>query len=151
MLTAISGLCGWAPSLVQVQRNHKARLGFAIGFISSGIGVGMLLIVPLVQLLIQNYGWRLAYQIFALISFCVIVPIGIFLIKLPSVQSFLQLEQEQGVEVKGSPSLPDAMRDAKFWLIVGAFLGAWALDFTRSSSGLLSRARNINYGGCNRS
>ena len=122
VLTAISvALCGWAPSLVQVQRNHKARLGFAIGFISSGIGVGMLLIVPLVQLLIQNYGWRLAYQIFALISVCVIVPIGIFLIKLPSVQSFLQLEQEQGVEVKGSPSLPDAMRDAKFWLIVGAF------------------------------
>ena len=113
VLTAISvALCGWAPSLVQVQRNHKARLGFAIGFISSGIGVGMLLIVPLVQLLIQNYGWRLAYQI---------LPIGIFLIKLSSVQSFLQLEQEQGVEVKGSPSLPDAMRDAKFWLIVGAF------------------------------
>ena len=25
------------------------------------------------------------------------------------------------MEVKGSPSLPDAMRDAKFWLIVGAF------------------------------
>ena len=122
VLTAISvALCGWAPSLVQVQRNHKARLGFAIGFISSGIGVGMLLIVPLVQVLIQSYGWRVAYQIFALISVCVIVPIGIFLINLRSAPAFPQLKQEHEEEVKASPSLLDAIRDAKFWLIVGAF------------------------------
>ena len=80
VLTAVSvAFCGWAPSLVQVQRNHKARLGFAIGFISSGIGVGMLLIVPLVQVLIESYGWRHAYKILGLACIFIIVPIGLYL------------------------------------------------------------------------
>ena len=121
-LTAISvALCGWAPSLVQVQRNHKARLGFAIGFISSGIGLGMLLIVPLVQILIQSFGWRQAYQIFAFICAFVIVPIGIFLITLPSGRPQDPQGGESGEEFQNSPTLTDAMKSYNFWLIVGAF------------------------------
>ena len=45
VFTAISvSMCGWGPSLVQVQRSFKHNLGFAIGFVSSGIGVGMVIL-----------------------------------------------------------------------------------------------------------
>ena len=122
VMTAISvALCGWAPSLVQVQRNHKNRLGFAIGFVSSGIGVGMLLIVPLVQILIEVFGWRQAYRIFAFICAFIIIPIGVYLITLPSGALLSSGQIQTKKTSKDSPTLREAIRDYKFWLIVGAF------------------------------
>ena len=52
---------GWVPALVHVQRESQDRLGLAVGIISSGVGVGMLLVVPLTQLLIDAFGWRIAF------------------------------------------------------------------------------------------
>ena len=53
---------GWVPALVQVQRDFQDKLGLALGIVSSGVGVGMLLVVPLTQLLIDAYGWRTAFR-----------------------------------------------------------------------------------------
>src|SRR3990170_7588994 len=53
---------GWIPSLVYVQREYQDRLGFSIGIVSAGVGVGMLLVVPLAQVLIDAFGWRTAVR-----------------------------------------------------------------------------------------
>ena len=59
VLTAFAvALSGWVPALVHVQRHFQDRLGLSIGIISAGVGVGMTLVVPLTQWLIDEVGWR---------------------------------------------------------------------------------------------
>jgi len=60
------GTTGWVPNTTLIQQWFKTNRGLAIGIISSGIGVGILVCVPSVQHLINGVGWRMAYRIMAL-------------------------------------------------------------------------------------
>ena len=117
--------CGWAPSLVQVHNNYKENLGFAIGFISSGIGVGMLVIVPLVQVLIDFFGWREAFKLLAIMCLLTIAPIGIFLYFKPfqSKPRHVNGVKPNSTNLTESSNLTikRAIRSKTFWLIIGAF------------------------------
>jgi MFS family permease len=77
---------GWVPALVHVQREFQDRLGLAIGIASSGVGVGMLAVVPLAQLLIDAFGWRTAFQVLGLLSVLWIVPSSLWLMREPRVE-----------------------------------------------------------------
>ena len=78
--TAVAvALAGWVPSLVFVQRNFQERLGLSVGIISSGVGVGMLLVVPLTQLLIDAFGWRVAFRVLGVIALLWIIPSSLWL------------------------------------------------------------------------
>ncbi len=74
---------GWVPALVHVQRNFQDRLGFAIGLISAGVGIGMVIVVPLTQALIDAFGWRVAFRVLALLSVLWIVPSSLWLLRVP--------------------------------------------------------------------
>ena len=50
VLTAIAvAACGWVPAVIEVQRRFHDRLGLALGIVSAGVGVGMILVVPFSQ------------------------------------------------------------------------------------------------------
>jgi MFS family permease len=54
VLTAIGvATAGWTPAVVLVQRQWSARLGLALGIAGSGVGLGIFLVVPLCQALID--------------------------------------------------------------------------------------------------
>ena len=129
ILTALAvAAAGWIPALVQVQREFQDRVGLAMGIASSGVGVGMLIVVPLCQLLIDSFGWRTAFQVLGLISVAWIVPSSLWLMREPrgakpdtvaasgaaSAPARLQLASH-------SMSLAEAMRNTPFWLMVAAF------------------------------
>ena len=121
VFTAISvSMCGWGPSLVQVQRSFKHNLGFAIGFVSSGIGVGMVIAVPLIQLCIDTFGWRNCFRILSVITFVVIIPIGLFLTK-----NFVAGLSSQSLDNKNpktsSLNLSQAFKTGQFWLLVSLY------------------------------
>ena len=59
------GTTGWVPNTTLIQHWFKANRGLAIGIISSGIGIGILVCVPSFQHLIDGVGWRMAYLIMA--------------------------------------------------------------------------------------
>lgn len=62
--------CSYVPAVGAVQRWFVRRRGFASGLAVSGIGVGTLVMPPLVSLLIETLGWRetyLALGIFAVL------------------------------------------------------------------------------------
>jgi len=64
ILTAVGvGSIGWVPNTTIIQRWFKAKRGLAMGIISSGIGIGILVCIPSFQLLITQVGWRLTYLI----------------------------------------------------------------------------------------
>ena len=121
VFTAISvSMFGWGPSLVQVQRSFKHNLGFAIGFVSSGIGVGMVIAVPLIQLCIDTFGWRNCFRILSVITFVVIIPIGLFLTK-----NFVAGLSSQSLDNKNpktsSLNLSQAFKTGQFWLLVSLY------------------------------
>ena len=70
-------LMGYVPVSVLIPRSFVARRGLALGFASAGVGVGILVVVPLTQLLIDRAGWRVAYFGLAVIALGVILPIGL--------------------------------------------------------------------------
>lgn len=123
---AAIALGGWVPSLVFVQRNFQERLGLSVGIISSGVGVGMLLVVPLTQLLIDLWGWRAAFRVLALIALVWIVPSSLWLrgfMLAPENRGQTQVKQNQ--ENSGSDpgflTLRQAMGTPTFWLIIAMF------------------------------
>ncbi|HVL59665.1 MAG TPA: MFS transporter, partial [Burkholderiaceae bacterium] len=76
--------CGWVPSLVHVQRSFPDRLGLAMGIASAGVGVGIFVVVPAFQALIDAFGWRAAFRAFALICLLWIVPSSLLLLREPA-------------------------------------------------------------------
>jgi len=113
---------GWVPAIVQVQRDFQDRLGLALGIVSSGVGLGMLLVVPLTQLLIDAYGWRTAFRVLAAICVLWIVPSSLVLLRLPRQnrgQSPVKKNQEK---LDSDPiTLAEAVRGAPFWLMLAAY------------------------------
>lgn len=132
-LTAVAvSAAGWVPALVHVQREFQDRVGLAIGIVSSGVGVGMVLVVPLSQLLIDAFGWRTAFRVLGVISVLWIVPASLWLMKnrgqSPIGENRGQSPIRQNQEKPGSdprpgsdPTLRQAMRTEPFWLLVAAF------------------------------
>ena len=123
--TALSvALCGWVPAVVLVQRRYIHRLGFALGIVSAGVGVGMLIVVPICQLLIDQIGWRSAYQVLGASCTLFMVPTAVYLFLKSKAASALA-ERTKGsqlptTEVSITPKQAFAM--PAFWLLFAAFL-----------------------------
>jgi MFS family permease len=120
---------GWTPAVVLVQRHFTERLGLALGIAGAGIGLGIFLVVPLCQVLIQAFGWRWAFR--ALSGLCVvwIVPATWFLVREARTRP-RELPSSTVRTTAGSPAAPSDLSLAvvvvtlPFWLLAAAtFLG----------------------------
>jgi len=79
------GVTGWIPNTTIIQYWFKERRGLAMGIISSGIGVGILCFVPLVQYSINRVGWRMTYRLMAVFVPLIIASVALlFHRKIPS-------------------------------------------------------------------
>lgn len=72
---------GWTPCVTMINRWFSTRLGFALGIASAGIGVGIMIVVPAVQLIINSHGWRAAFVAQTVMVFVGLLPVGILLLK----------------------------------------------------------------------
>jgi MFS family permease len=138
VLTAFAvALAGWVPALVHVQRHFQDRLGLSIGIISAGVGVGMTLVVPLTQWLIDETGWRNAYRVLGVVCFLWITPASIWLMR-SQVRGEIRgrTPEKQNQENSGSVprragnsgsvptadmTLREAMVTQAFWLLIAAY------------------------------
>jgi MFS family permease len=127
VLTAFAvALAGWVPALVHVQRHFQDRLGLSIGIISAGVGVGMTLVVPLTQWLIDEMGWRNAYRVLGMACFLWITPASVWLMRsevrgrTPKKQN---PENSRSVPRRGTAdmTLREAMATQAFWLLIAAY------------------------------
>ena len=64
----------WSVPTSTVQRWFfgRQRAGLALGIVISGVGVGVLIFAPLINLLILNHGWRDAYLVIGILFFAII-------------------------------------------------------------------------------
>ncbi len=124
--------CGWVPAVIQVQRRFPDRLGFALGIVSAGVGIGMMLVVPLCQWLIQTLGWRMAFRVLGVICTLVIVPAAMYLVRSGNARASAGESAGEPKTASPKPSaaarpaarsirISEAMRAAPFWLIMAAY------------------------------
>ena len=75
-----SGASGGFPiSTATVTRWFVKHRGLALGIVSSGVGLGTLIVLPIAERLITAFGWSRAYFIFGLAAWVVIIASALFL------------------------------------------------------------------------
>jgi MFS family permease len=137
VITAVGiSQAGWIPFIVTVERWYPTKMGTALGFAMAGIGFGILVGVPVINALIETYGWRQTFIFLAIIGALWVIPAALFLLKMPEEEPV----QEGGTAHEGLTSadietspVPDepiyrdwiletAMRSPRFWLAGACFL-----------------------------
>lgn len=108
------------------------KRGMAIGAAASGIGLGILLIVPWTQRLIAVYGWRVAFFILATVLAAVVAPLNYFFQRQrpgdlnlkPDFGETTEHSSVSGAKFSHSngPSLKDALRTWRFWAFAAGVL-----------------------------
>jgi MFS family permease len=111
------------------------KRGMAIGTAASGIGLGILLVVPWTQWLITTYGWRSAFFIVGGVLAIVVAPLNYFFQRQRPEEMNLKPDfgdsppRSPAGHVKAAsldgPSLKEALRTWRFWAFAfGVLAGA---------------------------
>jgi MFS family permease len=130
VVTALGlGTSGWVPNVVLVQQWFKEKKGLPMGIISSGIGIGILACVPLIQYLITRTGWRMAYRVMAVFIPLAVISMALVFLKRPPRKVFSHTEiGSQPTFVKDSLTVNEewasrswtvrqALTTRQFWLL----------------------------------
>ena len=73
----------YTTSTATTTRWFIKRRGLALGIVTSGVGLGTLLLIPAVERLIAAYGWSTAYFVLGVATWAVMVPGALFLRRAP--------------------------------------------------------------------
>jgi predicted MFS family arabinose efflux permease len=108
---------GYVPVSVLLTRAFQRRRGLALGMASAGVGVGILVGVPLVQLLVARVGWRLAYASLGMLAFGVSFPVALLAIPpdRPHPAGHLQPSPASRSDLLSS------IMSRSFWLVTATF------------------------------
>jgi MFS family permease len=120
---------GWVPAVILVQRWYPRRVGAALGITSAGIGVGIFLVVPATQFLVDWLGWRLAFRCLAAVAALWIVPMSLVVLRDPPRAGAGRREAQPPPPAPHTTdiTLAQALGMPKFWLVSTAqFLGSLA-------------------------
>lgn len=116
----------FVPLLSTVSMWFIKSRGLMTGIVVSGIGIGGMIMPPLVTRLISNDGWRMAYIVLGIIVFIVTMVAGQLLRRDPSQVRQLgygdhAIEQKMSdTKVQGIP-LQRALHTAQFWIVGAMF------------------------------
>ncbi len=121
-----AGVCavGWVPSGALIARWFADRRGSVMGVAFSGMGVGVLVMGPLAQWLIDEWGWRMAYLVLGAGTLAVLVPLVWFGVREAPTASTLP---RPGAPAASAPSdagaeIGAALRTRAFWALFFAYL-----------------------------
>ena len=129
LLLAIGIGPAYPISMSIVSRWFAKRRGLAIGIVSSGGGIGIMVMSPIAAWLITSFGWQNSYLIMALIALFVMVPSALLLKRAPGeVAVSPEVEridtdttnsfEKQFPNQLGGLSLPQAVKTTNFWLMI---------------------------------
>jgi MFS family permease len=93
------------------------RRGLALGIALAGFGVGGALVPEISKTMIEGYGWRSAYQLFAALILLVSLPLAVFVLReAPQVREAKAQAPEWGMRNR------EAARTRNYWLVLVSFL-----------------------------
>jgi len=111
---------GYVPLISTTARWFIKRRGLMTGILVSGVGAGTLVMPPIANWLITNYGWRNSYLVIGMVTLAIIVLAAQFLRGYPAQMGQTPYGE---AEVKGKDlsltakgfSLQEAIRTRQFW------------------------------------
>jgi MFS family permease len=124
---------GIVPASAIVSNWFEKKRGTAIGIMSTGIGVGGFAIAPLTGgYLLPNFGWSASYLALAILTWVLIIPLTLLIVKTKPADMGLYpdgTEAPEVVVVSDAPpsavpglTLKAALATLSFWLIAASFL-----------------------------
>jgi MFS family permease len=137
----------WGMSATYVTANpiivkwFIVRRGLAVGLAQSGLGIGIILIPPLVSSLILHFGWRFACIALGAGVFIVLFTMAFFLIGHPEIIG-QSPDGRRKLSSSAAPGIPpeaflreetwsvgEAIRTKSFWVLTSAFFCTWLFVF----------------------
>jgi len=122
------GLSGvYVPAASTVARWFIKRRGLMTGIAVSGIGLGILVIVPLANWMISSYGWRTSYLIIGILVLVLLILAAQFIRRDPREMGLKPYgeSQEESRDVRSGVdgfSLQSAIKTRQFWTLFPMFL-----------------------------
>jgi MFS family permease len=124
-------LIGNVPNSILLGRWFGPRLPTAMAIVYSATGAGVLILLPVSQLLIDHVGWRDAYQIFGGIALALLLPLLVLPWRLFSTGSPHLVTSAAADIADEGWTLLGAMRHHAFWALFSTFfftgLGMYAI------------------------
>ncbi|MFC1907117.1 MFS transporter, partial [Chloroflexota bacterium] len=116
-----------------VSRWFSKKRGLAVGIVSSGSGLGILIMSPVIAYLIENFSWRTSYILMGLTIWLVVISLSMLLKRNPHNSGLTFVEEmlnEDKAKLHGKEllsqatgfSLLQAVKIRKFWIIGFAWL-----------------------------
>lgn len=129
-MTAFSAI----PATKLVALWFKKRRGLALGIASSSVGVAAFILAPIIATyLIPGYGWRLTYVFLGLLTWILIIPAALLIVKTRPEDIGLLPDGVRQPEANDSSlkppateewSLTAALKTMTFWFITAGFFAA---------------------------
>lgn len=125
------GFLGFVPQAGLLARWFVRRLSSVMGVASAGVGLSMLLMGPLVQAIIDRWGWRWAFAVLAVVVYVVVAPLVVWVIKERPEEVGLAPDGEPLDEKSERPEVSEGEEEGwtvaraaatlPFWALVGCF------------------------------
>jgi MFS family permease len=114
-------LIGTVPNSILLGRWFGPKLPTAMAIVYSATGAGILVLLPVSQLLIDRIGWRDAYQLFGAVALCMLVPLLLLPWRLFAGGSPAIPKKADPDYVDQGWTLVSAMRHHAFWALFATF------------------------------
>ena len=112
---------GNVPNSILLGRWFGPRLPTAMAIVYSATGAGVLVLLPLSQILIDRFGWRDAYQLFGITALCLLLPLILLPWRLFSTGSPNVVKATDADFVDEGWTLLTAMGHHAFWALFATF------------------------------
>jgi len=113
---------GTAPiyviSVSTVSRWFTKRRGLALGIVTCGSAVGMMVVSPISAYLITRYDWQNSYLILSIVAFLVMIPCALLLKKPPAMITTPPDTAEKHYDDPVELTLRQAIKSRNFWLLI---------------------------------
>lgn len=116
VVTALGlGLMGMVPHVAIIARQFTRRRGLAMGLAWAGGGLGIAVLLPVAQYLVDLWGWRLAYVGMGVLAFVfVVVPSGVLM---PRDKPAPRETEKAAAAEAGDWTVWEALTSTMFWLL----------------------------------
>ncbi len=108
----------YVPLTATATKWFSARRGLAVGIVSAGNGLGILVLSPLSRFLITAFDWRTAMLILGDLAWLVVIPAGLLIRNSPKdMGAAAHGEARAAADPTPSHTAASALRSAPFWTI----------------------------------
>jgi MFS family permease len=107
----LGGGAGFVPIAIIISNWFTRRRGMAMGIASAGIGLGAMVLAPLIGYAIQFFGWRMTYILMGLLVFAVDIPLALLVLRMKPQEMGLLPDGEEPLRTREAALVEESSRN----------------------------------------